>query len=278
VVAAAVGAKGCAVIRLDAVSVRRSGADLVRAVDLEVAAGEFVAVIGPNGAGKSTLLRVASGELTPSSGSVHLGEHPMDTMVPGERARYRAAFLQGAAADVPFSAYDVVMMGRHPHRRAAGNSAAVDVAAVTAAMELTDVAHLAPRRFATLSAGEQTRVALARVLAQETPLLLVDEPTTSLDVGHDVMVMGALADLARSGRAVLAVLHDLNAAARHATRIVAMEGGEVVAAGLPGDVLRPDLLSRIYRHPMRVVPHPFEPGLLVLAVGQSSAGADGTAS
>jgi iron complex transport system ATP-binding protein len=278
VVAAAVGAQGGTVIRLDAVTVRRADVDLVRAVDLEVAAGEFVAIIGPNGAGKSTVLRVASGELTPSSGTVHLGEQRIDTLVPGERARYRAAFLQGAATDVPFSVHEVVMMGRHPHRRAAGNSAGADLTAATAAMERTDVAHLASRRFATLSAGEQTRVALARVLAQETPLLLVDEPTTSLDVGHDVMVMGALADLARSGRAVLAVLHDLNAAARHATRIVAMDHGEVVAMGRPDDVLLPDLLSRIYRHPMRVVPHPFEPGLLVLVVGQSSAGADGTAS
>lgn len=263
-------------IRLDAVTVRIDGVDLVHDVSLQAVPGELVTIIGPNGAGKSTVLRVASGELTATSGSVRLGESEIGDLLPSERARRRAAFLQGAATDVPFSVWDVVMMGRHPHRREPANSAAADQSAASAAMERTDVAHLAARSFSTLSAGEQTRVALARVLAQDTPLLLLDEPTTALDVGHDMMVMRILGDLAGAGRTVVTVLHDLNAAARHASRIVAMDNGAVVAAGSPEAVLQPDLLSSIYRHPMRVVPHPFEPGLLVLPVGQSSADADGT--
>jgi len=157
-----------------------------------------------------------------------------------------------------------VAMGRHPHRHDPDNSAAADEAAIARAMERTATVAYANRVYSTLSGGEQARVALARILAQDAPAILLDEPTSALDVAHEESVMRELAARAGSGIAVLAVLHDLNAAAMYASRIVAMASGKVVAVGTPAEVLTDDLLAAIYGHPMRVVPHPFRDCPLVL--------------
>jgi iron complex transport system ATP-binding protein len=233
-------------------------------VSLGVGPGELVAVIGPNGAGKSTLLRTLAGDATPAEGRVLLGATPIAEMDPQTRSLRRSVLPQGGPTDVPFTVWEVVMMGRHPHRRDPKNSAAADAAAVTESLRHTDAGHLAERRFSTLSGGEQTRVSLARVFAQDTPILLLDEPTTALDIGHETLVMADLARVAAAGRTVVTVLHDLNAAARHATRIVAMDAGTTVADGSPHEVLTEDLLSHIYRHPLRVIAHPLEDCPLVL--------------
>jgi len=248
------------------IGVRRGDAIILAAVDVAVSPGEVVAAVGPNGAGKTTLLRVLAGDLTPTSGTVQLAGSPLAQVSGGDRARLRAVLPQHRPADIPFTAWEVVMMGRHPHRRDPDNSAAIDAAAVDAALDATDTAGLAGRRYASLSGGEQARVALARVLAQQTPLVLLDEPTAGLDVGHEELVLGGLRRLAHDGRGVFTVLHDLNAAARHADRILLLERGSVAAVGPPGDVLDATVLSRIYAQPMRVIPHPFRDCPLVLSV------------
>ena len=190
---------------------------------------------------------------------------PVDGDQEAALALRRAVLPQQRVADVPFSAYEVIAMGRHPHRRDPNNSRAADESAITWAMERTATSGFASRVYATLSGGEQARVSLARILAQNAPVLILDEPTAALDVAHEERIMGELARLASSGTAILAVLHDLNSAARYATRIIAMDGGVVSADGTPSEVLTEDLLTRIYGHPMHVVPHPFRDCPLVLA-------------
>jgi iron complex transport system ATP-binding protein len=251
-------------IGTEAVTVTVGAVRILDGVSFAAAPGELVAVIGPNGAGKSTLLRTLAGDVVPAQGRVLLDATPLSEWDAQARALRRSVLPQGGPTDVPFTVWEVVMMGRHPHRRDPENSGAADAAAVAESLERTDAGHLAGRRFSTLSGGEQTRVSLARVLAQDAPILLLDEPTTALDVGHETLVMTDLARTAAAGRTVVAVLHDLNAAARHATRIVALDDGVTVADGAPHDVLTEDLLGRIYRHPMRVVAHPFHDCPLVL--------------
>ncbi len=242
------------------------GATLVDGVDFAVAGGELVCVIGPNGAGKTTLVRLLAGDLAPSAGRVTIDGRPVEGYPPEALALRRAVLSQHMLPDVPFSCRAVVAMGRFPHRRDPSNSAAQDDAAVADALARAGVTEFAERPFATLSGGEQTRVALARVLAQDAPLLLLDEPTTALDVHHEELVMQVVRELAGRGRAVVAVLHDLNTAAAYADRLVLMAGGRVRVAGPPAAVLDEALLSEVYAQPVRVVDHPFRDCPLVLVV------------
>ena len=251
---------------------RVGDAVLVDGIDLSVLPGEMVGVIGPNGAGKTTLLRLLAGDLRCTEGRVALGADRVRDLSPEQLATRRAVFGQQAAADVPFTVRTVVEFGRHPHRRDPGNSAARDRAVVAEALRLTDTAHLADRVFATLSGGERTRVTLARVLAQDAPLVLLDEPTTSLDVGHEELVMGVLRHLAGRGHGVVAVLHDLNAASFYADRLLLLDRGRVRAEGGAGEVLRDDVLSEVYRHPLRVLPHPFRGCPMVVTADRPPAG------
>lgn len=237
---------------------------LLNDVSITVDAGELVGVIGPNGAGKSTLLHVLAGDLIPAAGTVEIGGANAPGVDEPRLARLRAVLPQHRTATVPFTAYEVVAMGRYPYRRDPTNTAAADEKAIGNAMARTATVEFTDRGFATLSGGEQARVSLARVFAQETPVLLLDEPTAALDVAHEERVMQELTTRAASGSAVVAVLHDLNTAARYATRIVAMAQGEVRAQGSAQAVLTSELLTEIYDQPMRVVPHPFRDCPLVL--------------
>jgi iron complex transport system ATP-binding protein len=244
------------------VSLRDAGyrigqAILVDQVTLEVDELEFVSVVGPNGAGKSTLLRLIAGDLKPTSGSVSLAGQAPGDMNP-ERLALLRAVLRGDAGDrIPFTVRTVVSLGRHPYRRDPANSSARDAEMVGDALAATGITHLADRVVSTLSTGERTRVAIARVLAQDTPVVLLDEPTTALDLGHQEATMALLHSVARRGTTVIAVLHDVNAAAAYTDRVVVMDAGKVLAAGGPAAVLTDELLSAVYREPLRVVPHPF---------------------
>lgn len=247
-----------------AVSYRVRDAVLVSEASLSVAPGEIVAVLGPNGAGKSTLLRLAAGDLESGSGSVRVVDEELGTADPATVALKRAVLPQRFRTDVPFTVAAVVAMGRFPHRAVESNTPEVDQAAVAEAMALTDVTRLATRIFATLSGGEQSRASLARVLAQQTPLLLLDEPTTNLDIGHQEQMLRTVRDLARTGRGILIVLHDLNAAAAYADRVAVMGEGRIVAEGAPADVYDERMFTELYHEPMRVIPHPLRDGPLVL--------------
>ena len=251
-------------IQASGVGFRIGKATLLESIDLTLWAGELVAIVGPNGAGKSTLLRVLAGDLRASAGRVMLADEPLERYDYDDLALQRSVFVPLTVRDIPFAVEAVVAMGRYPHQRRAANSTEEDHRAVASALERTMTSHLASRIFATLSSGEQTRVSLARVFAQDAPLLLLDEPTNALDVAHEERVMSELADLAGRERAVLAIMHDLNAAANYATRVVVMAEGTIRAVGTPAQVFRDDLLSSVYGQPMRVVDHPFRDCPLVL--------------
>lgn len=242
------------------------GAHIVAGVDLAVAPGEIVAVIGPNGAGKSTLMGLLSGDLRPSAGFIRLLGADLGALDPLEMALRRAVVPQHIPADVPFTVRTVVEMGRHPHQVTGTTSPDRDREAVERALETFDIADRHNLPFAALSGGEQRRAALARAMAQEVPLLLLDEPAAALDIGHQEQVMQALRRWSNGDRAVVTVLHDLNLAAAHADRIVVMHHGTLTAEGTPRHVLTAELLGRVYRHPMRVEPHPTRDCPIVIVV------------
>jgi len=239
-------------------------ATLVAGVDLVGHTGEVVAILGPNGAGKTTLLRLLAGDLLPNAGSVTVNEIDTRSAAPLELAKVRAVMRQGGVSDIPFTAFAVVEMGRHPHRTDDDASLDADRAAIRSAMDRTNTLHLAGRIFATLSGGEQTRVIMARVFSQAAPVVLLDEPTTALDVAHQERVLREMRQLASEDACVVAVLHDLNAAAFHADRIVLMDAGIIRAEGSPAEVLRAELLSDVYGQTMTVVEHPTRACPLVL--------------
>ena len=250
------------VARLEGVTVRRGRREVLSDVTLDVRAGEVLAVVGPNGAGKSTALAALAGDVAPAAGRVLLRDRPLAAWSPRELARQRAVLLQANPVAFPFPAVEVVRMGRSPWRGTAVE--AHDEAAVREALAATDAVHLQARPVPSLSGGEQARVALARVLAQRTPLLLLDEPTAALDLHHAETALAHVRGLARDGAAVVAVLHDLNLAAAHADRVALVADGRLVAVGAPAEVLTEPVLGRAYGHAVDVVPHPRTGAVVVL--------------
>lgn len=234
---------------------------LVCEVDLELAPGELLALAGPNGAGKTTLLRLFSGDLQPTGGAVLLAGKPLHGHGARDLAVRRSVLSQHSGLQFAFTAQEVVAMGRSPHQRhrlhqPRDHDRPSDNEISECAMELTETAHLAQRSFPTLSGGEQRRVSLARVLAQQAPIVLLDEPTASLDIRHQELVMSLARRQADNGAAVLAVLHDLNLAASFADRVAVLSTGRVAALGAPWDVLTEARLSQVFEHPVSVVEHP----------------------
>jgi iron complex transport system ATP-binding protein len=245
---------GDAALEAEGVGVTRGGRVVLSGVDLVVRHGELVALVGPNGAGKSTLLAALAGDLGASSGSVRLDGRGVGGWTVHELAVRRAVLLQRIEISFPFSVLDVVRMGRAPWAGTLAEEA--DDQAIAGALAETDVTDLAEREYTSLSGGERARAALARVLAQGTGILLLDEPTAALDLQHQELVMGVARERARRGTAVVVVAHDLVLAAAWADRIVVLERGRLVADGPPRDVLTEELLSRVYRTPVEVIPHP----------------------
>lgn len=239
---------------------------LLHDVTVSAVPGQVLGLVGPNGAGKSTLLQLMAGDRRPTTGSVELDGRAIHDFSAAELARLRAVLPQQTVVQFPFTARDVVMMGRHPHHADPVNSNERDEEQVAQAMAATDCAELAHRIFPSLSGGEQTRVALARIFAQQTPVILLDEPTATLDVHHQEHTMGLLQERARAGATVVVVLHDLNLGAAYADQLVLLAGGQVAAAGAPAEVLNADLLTSTYRQTMRVVDHPHRDCPLVLVV------------
>jgi iron complex transport system ATP-binding protein len=230
------------------------GAVLLDGVDLDVHAGEVLAVVGPNGAGKSTLLGVLAGDLAPTRGEVRYAGADVRTLKVGDLARRRGVLLQEHRLSFPFPVVDVVRMGRSPWRGTPLEDD--DDRAVADALAEAEVDHLAARRFPSLSGGEKARVAFARARAQATPVLLLDEPTAALDIRHQELLLSRARDRARAGDAVVAVLHDLSLAAAYADRVAVLAGGRLRGLGTPRDVLTAALLTEVYRYPVDVVPHP----------------------
>jgi iron complex transport system ATP-binding protein len=251
-----------AVLRARGVSVDVGGRRVLEGVDLDLHAGEVVVLVGPNGAGKSTLLSVLSGDRTPAEGVVELDGAELESWPVAERARRRSVLTQSNEVSFPFVAADVVRMGRAPWRRRP--EAARDDEAVATAIVAGEVAAFADRPVTGLSGGERARVAFARAHAQECRIALLDEPTASLDIRHQHRVLARTRARAAEGGAAVVVLHDLGLAAAYADRVAVLEDGGLAAVGTPREVFRPDLLSRVYRHPIDVIDGP-RGSILVLA-------------
>jgi iron complex transport system ATP-binding protein len=234
-----------------------AGHPVLSGVTLEARRGELLALIGPNGCGKTTVLRTATGVLTTTAGAVMLDGQDVRNVRPAALARRLAVVGQGATLPERFSAFEVALMGRTPHLRILQSEGKRDVDAVRAAMERADCWHLRDRMVDEMSGGERQRVLLARALAQEPELLLLDEPTSHLDIQHQVETFSLVLGLCRSQRlCAVAVVHDLTLAATFADRIALMSEGRIVADGPPADVLRPQTVAAVYGVSVRVLRHP----------------------
>jgi iron complex transport system ATP-binding protein len=227
-------------LSVSGLSVRRQGRDVLRDVSFRIGPGEVVGLIGPNGSGKTTLMRAALG-LLPFEGASDLAALPR-----GARARRAAWLPQTREIAWPVAVEDVVLLGRTPHRTGTGGPTPEDRARVDAALTRMGLAGMRHRPATQLSGGEQARVLIARALAQDTSLLVADEPVAGLDPAHQIATMRTFADLAAQGRSTLVSLHDLGLAARHCHRLVLLGGGGLVADGTPEAVLSPDLLARVF--------------------------------
>lgn len=234
--------------------VRLGGREVLAGVSLRARAGEVLALVGPNGAGKSTLLAALAADLPADEGAVRVCGRPVAQWPARELALRRAVLPQAAALSFPFAVEDVVRMGRAPW--AGTDLEDDDERVVREAMAATEVVEFAARPFSALSGGERARVALARVLAQRAPLLLLDEPTAALDLRHQELVLRICRERAAAGEAVVVVLHDLGLAAAYADRVAVLRGGVLAAEGPPAEVFTGELLSEVYRQPVEVFPHP----------------------
>jgi iron complex transport system ATP-binding protein len=237
----------------------------LKEVSLSVASGEVLGLVGPNGSGKTTLIRAVTGGVATSSGRIELSGEDADELSQSERARRVAVVPQNPVLPDAFTVLEMVLMGRTPHLRLLQNESTHDVEAARQAMEATSTWELAERPLGELSGGERQRVVLARALAQETQLLLLDEPTAHLDIGHQGSVLSLVRRLCRDeGKGVLAVVHDLTLAAQYCDRLVLLRDGEVAAEGTADETLRRDVLERVYGARVSVFAHP-ETGLPVVA-------------
>lgn len=235
---------------------------ILNGVDIDVRAGEIVALAGPNGAGKSTLFGVLSGDIPATAGTIMIDGAPLNSWSLVELAQRRAVLPQQLVMSFPFLVHDVVAMGRSPWRGSPLEDD--DDLAISEALAAADVAQFHDRRFTSLSGGERSQVAFARVLAQRTQWLLLDEPTAALDIHHQEVLLEAVRDRVSAGAGALVVMHDLPLAAAYADRIALMQNGRIVADGPPAQVLAPDLLSRVYEHDIEVITHPRTGEILVL--------------
>ena len=228
----------------------------MRGVSLSVAPGRLLAVAGPNGSGKTTLLRLLSGSLVPQAGEVRLGDRLLSEFDDRDRARMLAVVPQSESSPFPVTVREMVGMGRFAHLGPWERLGTRDRAVVEHALERCAVAPFAERQLGELSGGERQRARIARALAQEAPVLLLDEPTAGLDLRYRMELFHLLQELCSEGLALLVVTHDLNLAARFADRLLILDEGCARARGAPIEVLSQETLERVYEWPLRLMKHP----------------------
>ncbi|WP_184583433.1 ABC transporter ATP-binding protein [Lipingzhangella halophila] len=237
----------------------------------------FTVILGPNASGKSTLLRSLSRLLKPSAGTVYLDGKDIHAMRAKEVAARLGLLPQSAIAPAGISVFDLVRRGRYPHQSILARWSEEDERSVRRALNQTAMTELADRPIDELSGGQRQRAWVAMALAQESPILLLDEPTTFLDVSHQVSLMDLFADLNRnSRRTIVAVLHDINHAARYAGHLIVMSGGSVVAEGSPEDVLTSGLLAEVFNVDATIIEDPVNGGPLVVTRHRGRAVVTGT--
>ena len=227
----------------------------------------FTVIVGPNACGKSTLLRSLSRLLKPQQGRVLLDGKAIGAMKPKDVARTIGLLPQTSVAPDGITVVDLVSRGRYPHQGMIRQWTSADESAVVDAMRATDVAELASRAVDELSGGQRQRVWAAMALAQQTPILLLDEPTTFLDIAHQIELLDLFARLHREGNTIVAVLHDLNHAARYADHLIVMKAGEVVATGAPADIVTAELVEHVFGLPCLIIEDPVSKTPLIVPKG-----------
>ena len=244
---------------------------VLRDIDLDAAPGEIVGLVGPNGSGKTTLIRIISGIAEPQDGDIQIQGHQVSSLRPRDRARLVATVQQSPAVPPGFTAFEVVLMGRNPHLGLLQWEGPKDIDVCRQAMETTDTWEFADRLLSSLSGGELQRVFIARALAQETPVLLLDEPTAHLDISYQTGVLDIIDKVRRkTGVTVLMAMHDLTLAAQYCDRIAALYEGTVFASGQPSQVLTDDVISTVFGARVSIIRHPVHGTPVVLPVGQST--------
>ncbi|WP_375591679.1 ABC transporter ATP-binding protein [Chitiniphilus eburneus] len=226
------------------------------ALDVRIRDGAFTVIVGPNGCGKSTLLRSLARLLRPLRGEVCLDGKALAHYPAKQLARMLGLLPQSSTAPDGISVFDLVARGRYPHQSLLQQWQRADQQAVEAALTATAIGDLADRPVEALSGGQRQRVWVALALAQETPILLLDEPTTYLDIAHQIELLGLFRRLNREGRTLVAVLHDLNHACRYATHLIVMQAGRIVAEGVPGDIVDAALIEQVFGLPCLIIPDP----------------------
>ncbi|MDO5627180.1 MAG: ABC transporter ATP-binding protein [Mobilicoccus sp.] len=256
-------------LRAEGVTLGYGDRTVIRDLDVTLTPGAITVIVGANACGKSTLLRSLARLLTPSAGRVILDGADLHRLPTKEVARTLGLLPQAPIAPEGIVVGDLVARGRSPHQKLLSRWSEADDAAVAEALDLTGTAELADRSVDELSGGQRQRVWIAMALAQRTDVLLLDEPTTFLDIAHQVEVLDLLTDLNRArGTTIAMVLHDLNLAARYADRLVALRAGEVLADGDPAEVLTPALVETVYGMRSQVVPDPVTGKPLVVPIGR----------
>ncbi|MWB98812.1 ABC transporter ATP-binding protein [Agromyces seonyuensis] len=256
-------------LRADGLALGYDGRRIIQELDLVVPDGRVSVVVGPNACGKSTLLKGLARLTSPDGGTVSLDGRDLGRIPPRELARTLAVLPQQPIAPDGIRVWDLVARGRHPHQGWFRSRSAGDDAIVAEALSATSTLGIADRLVEELSGGQRQRVWIAMVLAQQADIVLLDEPTTFLDVTHQLEVLDLLTELNRTrGTTVVMVLHDLNLAARYADRLVVMNGGRIVAEGAPAEVLTADLVERAFSLPSQVVPDPVSGSPMVVPIGR----------
>lgn len=257
------------VLQAQGISLDYGGAAVVEQLDLVVPSGAVTVIVGANACGKSTLLRALARLLRPSHGQVLLDGSDLHRVPTKAAARVLGLLPQSPVAPEGIAVADLVARGRHPHQRLLARWNEADDTAVAEALIATGTAELADRSIDELSGGQRQRVWIAMALAQQTDILLLDEPTTFLDVTHQIEVLDLLTDLnRRRGTTIVMVLHDLNLAARYADHLVAMRAGRIVAQGPPVEVATEQLVRDVFGLECRVIPDPVSASPLVVPVGR----------
>ncbi|MEV6554342.1 ABC transporter ATP-binding protein [Nocardia sp. NPDC051756] len=260
-------------LRADQVRLGYRGRTISDQLSVDIPDGAFTVIIGPNACGKSTLLRALARLLTPEAGAVLLDGKAITAYPAKEVARRIGLLPQSSTSPDGIRVADLVARGRYPHQTLLRQWSQADEAAVTAAMAATGVTDLSARSVDELSGGQRQRVWIAMVLAQETPIILLDEPTTYLDIAHQIQLLDLCRSLNReSGRTVVAVLHDLNHAFRYADHLIAMRDGQVIAAGAPREIATAELVREVFALGCRIIDDPETGAPLVIPLAENAAG------
>ncbi|MFC6991559.1 heme ABC transporter ATP-binding protein [Haladaptatus sp. GCM10025707] len=261
-------------ISIDGISVSFGPVDVLNAISANVEAGTFVGLVGPNGAGKTTLLRAINGAIDPDSGTVAVDGQNVHDLSAKAASRLVATVPQDTSVAFPFPVRDIVAMGRHPYQSRFDRQTTADANAVDRALARTQTEQFADRNIDELSGGERQRVILARALAQETPVLLLDEPTASLDINHQVRTLELVSDLVAEGKTAVAAIHDLNLAAHYCDELLLLADGQMLAAGAPESVLTEEALASAFDTRAVVARHPVTHSVYVTALPERGASRD----